>query len=122
MAGSTIFSKLDIYVGYWQIELVESVQEKTLFCCKFESFCFEVTLFGLTHSPSTFQSIVESLFEALDYVQVYTDDVFVGSKSIEEHIHYFIVVCDHIKGNGQKKERKKFVIASLNVEFLGYSI
>lgn len=37
MAESGVFSKLDVLAGYWQIKLSESVQEKTEFCCQFES-------------------------------------------------------------------------------------
>lgn len=71
MAGSKIFSKLVMFVGYLKIRLTESVREKTAFRCKFGSFQIEVRLFDFMNERSPFQRTVKSLFKDLDFVQIY---------------------------------------------------
>lgn len=77
MAGAQVFSKFDVFACYWQIRLVEQVQEITTFTCKYGSFMFRVTPFELMNAPAMFQHMASNLFEHLTFVKVYIDDVVV---------------------------------------------
>eukprot|EP00731_Ephydatia_muelleri_P000732 Em0001g732a len=61
LAGATIFSKLDLQCGYWQIPVDPKDQEKTAFSPGPGMGLFQFTRmpFGLCGAPSTFQRLMD---------------------------------------------------------------
>ena len=58
LAGSRWFSMLDLFSGYWRVEVAEADREKTLFTTRHE---FKVMPFGLCNAPVTFQCLILGL-------------------------------------------------------------
>jgi len=87
LAGSTIFSTLDLQSGYWQLPVRQEDQEKTAFCpgpgMGLYQFC--QMSFGLTGAPSSFQRLMDSVFHGLQFVTTYIDDVLIHSSSEKQH-------------------------------------
>jgi hypothetical protein len=58
----------------------------------------------------------------LDFVFIYLDDVIVGSRSEEEHLHHLHLVFVRLQQFGLVLNRDKCHFGVQEVEFLGYSI
>ena len=85
---SRVFSKIDLRSGYHQVRIAEGHEPQTCFTTRYGSFEWLVLPFGLCNAPSTFQTLMNSIFfkEGLDeFVVIYLDDILVFSKDAEQH-------------------------------------
>lgn len=74
------FSSVRLWSGYWQIPMADEDKDKTAFVTPDELFDCNVTPFGLSNAPATFERLMNILLRGLrekiclclfDYVVVY---------------------------------------------------
>ena len=94
ITGSTVFSKLDLQKGYYQVPMAEEDICKTGIITPFGMFEFLRLPFGLRNAWNTFQRMMDSILGDLPYCFTYVDDILVFSSSLEQHVdHLRQVVC-----------------------------
>src|SRR3954466_1537855 len=83
LAGSSVFSKMDLRLGYHQIKIKNKDIPKMAFTTRYGLYEYPVMSFGLTNAPATFSRMMNSIFmEYLDkFVVVYLDDILIYSKN-----------------------------------------
>ena len=76
LARNKLFSFLDGFNGYTQIQICLEDQDKTTFTYPWGAFSYRVLPFGLCNAPATFQREALSIFSELvhDVVEIYMDD------------------------------------------------
>ena len=122
--GAKLFSTLDLFSGYWQIEIAEEDIHKTAFTAELGHFEYIRMPFGLCNAPSTFQRTMEIIFKPLigKCVMVYIDDIIVYSKTMEEHVEHLTLTFRLLQTNGLKVKIQKCRFAAPEVEYLGHVV
>ena len=99
LGQAKVFSKLDLAQGYHQIAMTEESVEKTAFCTNIGQWEYLVMPFGLCNAPSTFQILMNTVFEKElnSFILVYLDDILVFSRSIGDHWGHLRQAFDRLR-------------------------
>ena len=102
LAGSVIFSTLDLQSGYWQLPVNPSDRAKTALRPGpgLGFFQFYKMPIGLSGAPASFQRLMDTILRDLPFVTTYLDDVLIHSPSIEEHESHLKVIFDRLQSAG----------------------
>ena len=122
LEGSTVFTTLDLFSGYWQVKMAEASKEKISFVTRYGTYQFEVMPFGLMNAPSTFQRMMDIVLKDLPFARVYIDDVVIFSKSLDEHLIHLKQVMSCIADNGLKIKLSKSFFAQSQIKLLGHVV
>ena len=124
LAGSSVFSKMDLRLGYHQIKIRNRDIPKTAFVTRYGQYEYTVMSFGLTNAPATFSRLMNSIFmEYLDkFVVVYLDDILIYSKNEEEHAEHLRLVLKKLREHRLYAKFSKCEFWLSEVTYLGHVI
>ncbi|CAF0925457.1 unnamed protein product [Brachionus calyciflorus] len=124
LSKAKYFTTLDLASGYYQIRVAEKDRQKTAFVTEFGLFEFNVTPFGLTNAPATFQRTMEKALKGLIGIicLVYLDDTLIFSETLEEHYLHVRTVLERIRAAKLKIEWQKCYWFQTSIDYLGHEI
>ncbi len=79
LRGSTYFSTLHLYSGYWQVEMNQQDIDKTAFVTQQGLFQFTVMPFGFGNAPATFERLMKLVLKDLNWkvCLIFLEDIIV---------------------------------------------
>jgi hypothetical protein len=99
LRGASVFSKIDLRLGYHQLRIRPSDIPKTAFITKYGLYEFTVMSFDLTNAPAYFMYLMNIVF--MDYlykfVVVFIDDILIYSQNEQEHEEHLRKVLQRLR-------------------------
>ncbi|KAG0420247.1 Retrovirus-related Pol polyprotein from transposon 17.6 [Dictyocoela roeselum] len=119
---STIFTKLDLDQGFYQIKIKDEDAKRTGFRVLGNTYVFLRMPFGLTNAPYTFQIAINKVLTGIDNAYCYIDDILVASKDAENHYNDVKRVLKRLKENIMGINFDKCEFEQREINFLGHRI
>ena len=99
LKGAKYFSKIDLKLGYHQVQIEPSDVWKTALKAKEGLLEWLVMPFGLTNAPAIFMRLMDDILRPFtnSFVVVYLDDILIFNQTWEEHVHHIQQVLQTLR-------------------------
>ncbi|XP_050960534.1 uncharacterized protein LOC127161828 [Labeo rohita] len=124
LRGARIFTKLDLRSAYNLIRIRKGDEWKTAFVTPTGHYEYQVMPYGLSISPSVFQTFMNEVFREFlhQFVVVYIDDILIYSRNQAEHRQHVLQVLQKLRQHSLFLKLEKCEFHKPSVQFLGYNI
>ena len=124
LTGSKFFSRLDLAIGYHQVEVHPDDREKTAFSTPFRLFQYNVMPFKLATAPATFMRLKTLVFSGMMYTTflAYLDDIIVFGCNYIEILGRLDTVLERLEQANLKLKPSKCAFGKTSITFLGHVI
>ena len=123
LEGFQYATSLDLNMGFYHIELSPDSKKLCTLVFPFGKYEMQRLPMGLCNSPDIFQEKMSELFDGLEYVSTYIDDLLILSKgTYEDHLEKLERVLVRLRKAGLKVNANKSFFARPELEYLGYWI
>ncbi|KAG8490964.1 hypothetical protein CXB51_014701 [Gossypium anomalum] len=124
LRGTTIFSKIDLRSGYYQLRVKDQDVPKTIFWTRYGHYEFLVMPFGLTNAPAVFMDLMNRISRPyLDrFVVVFIDDILIYSRDESEHAEHLRTVLQILRDKQIYAKFSKSEFWLNEVRFLGHIV
>ncbi|KAG8472698.1 hypothetical protein CXB51_034527 [Gossypium anomalum] len=121
---TTIFSKIDLRSGYYQLRVKDSNVPKTALRTRYGHYEFLVMPLRLTNSPAIFMDLINRIFRPyLDrFAVAFTDDILTYSRVESEHVEHLRIVLQTLKEKQLFAKFRKCEFWLREVGFLGHIV
>ena len=122
LAGTKIFSVVDLAKGFHQVPMAEEDVPKTAIITPFGLFKFLQMPFGLKNAAQAFQRLMAGILRNVSFAFVYLDDILIASADPVSHKRHLRELFSLLQENGISINRKKCTFGASEVHYLGHLV
>ena len=119
---SKFLTELDLTRAYYQVGMGANSQSFTAFSTNKGLMEFTRMPFGLVNACATYIRLMRKVFENLENVTFYFDNILIYSKSWDEHLETIKKVLDRLRDHGLKLKPSKCKMGYSTLDYLGFKI
>ena len=122
--GSSVFSNIDLRLGYHKILVKADDVQKTAFRSRYSHYEYVVMPFGVTNAPTVFMDYMNRIFRPFLYkfVIVFIDNILIYSRTQKEHAEHLRLVLSVLREKQLYAKLFKCEFWMDEVQFLGHVI
>ena len=123
VSNFTYATALDLVMGYYNIRLSDDASKLCTITTPYGKYEYLRLPMGISIAPDIFQDRICQLFEDLETVKAYMDDLLVVTRgTYEEHLEELEIVMKRLTKAGLKCKIDKCLFCQPEIEYLGYII
>ncbi len=122
LRGFTYFSTIDLYAGYWQVEMDQRDIDKTTFMTGQRLFRFTLMPFVLCNAPATFERLIELVLKDWKVCFIYLEDIIVYVTEFYSMLDRLKMSWRRIREANLKLKPTKCCLIQAQVPFLGHIV
>jgi hypothetical protein len=123
--GNTVFTKLDLKMGFHQLELKEGIsRDVTTFTTHAGLFRYKRLMFGICSAPELYQHVIQQVLLGAGCTgcQNISDDIVVYGKDVAEHDERLRKVLRTLTERGLTLNKNKCGFRMNEIEFMGHML
>ncbi len=118
LRGTTIFSALDVTMGYHHMGLMPEAQQKTAFTTPLGKFKFNKCPYGLAQAYC--QSLIFRMLQGLNFTFAYLDDILIFLKDMDTHLGHLCQVFEWFRQADLHLKKVKCDFFKSELKYLGH--
>ena len=125
MVGSAHFLSMDFKSGFWQIKMVQQLQQYMAFMVgNLRFYEFTHMPFWLCNAPATFQHLMQNTLGELNlmYCVIYLDDVIVFGRTEEEDLEHLRIVFERFQESNLKLKPSECLFFQSEIVYLAHHV
>ena len=123
LEGFQYATALDLNMGYYTLRLDLATANLCTIIFPWGKYSYQRLPMGCCNAPDIFQAKMGSLFQDLEYVRAYIDDLLILSCStFEDHLDKLGKVLQRLQDKGLRINVSKSMFATDEIEYLGYTL
>ena len=115
-------SEIDITKAYYQVPLHKDSRKYTAFPTDKGLMQFTRMPFGLVTACATYVRLMRNILDDLPFVVCYFDNIFVASKTWEEHIQHLTLVLERLRKSNLTAKPQKCNLGFKEIDYLGFRV